>query len=138
MADNAQQLVLGETETVVTAAAVAGDAAQPSGGDVVQLSPGHAKTVQQAVDQAEGAILRMRLERKEKAQAEDEANGEEMLLPPQLEVTIQFDDGMGHWILKQKNAGPFDDSAIWILEERMADFIEALSDRVRKHEPLKK
>jgi hypothetical protein len=69
---------------------------------VVTLSPEHAAMVQAAVDQANGAIARMRAERQDAATAEDEANGEECLVPPQRHVTILFRDDTGEWVLKQR------------------------------------
>lgn len=92
---------------------------------VVQLSPGHQKMVQDAVDLCHGATARVRAERQERAKLQDEANGEETLVPPQLEITIQFDDKMGHWIIKQKN-WPDDDSVIWLNVEHVRDFVESL------------
>jgi hypothetical protein len=96
---------------------------------VVTLSPEHAARVQAAVDQVNGAMARMRTERQAKAAAEDEANGEELLVRPQREVTIQFRDDVGEWVLKQKN-WPDDDAEIWINEDGMSAFLEALRGRV--------
>jgi hypothetical protein len=86
-------------------------------------------TVQAAVDQCQGAIARMRSERQAKAAAEDDANGEQTMIRSQREVTIQFDDSTGEWVIKQKN-WPDDDGAICINEEHMPAFLDALCDRL--------
>jgi hypothetical protein len=86
-------------------------------------------TVQAAVDQAHGAMARMRVERHAEAAKEDETNGEQTMIRPQREVTIQFDDSTGEWVIKQKN-WPDDDGAIYINEEHMPAFRDALCDRL--------
>jgi hypothetical protein len=60
-------------------------------------------TVQAAVDQAHGAVARMRTERQAEAVKEDEANGEQTMVRSQREITIQFDDTTGEWVIKQKS-----------------------------------
>jgi hypothetical protein len=85
--------------------------------------------VQAAVDQCKGAVQRMREERQAEASKEDEANGEQTMVRSQREVTIQFDDSTGEWIIKQKN-WPDDDDAIYINEEHVQVFLDALCDRL--------
>ena len=85
--------------------------------------------VQAAVDQCRGAIARVKEERQTEAAAQDEANGEQTIVRAQREVTIQFDDSTGDWVLKQKN-WPDDDGVIWINEEHMQVFLDALCDRL--------
>lgn len=96
---------------------------------VVNLAPEHEKMVDAAVDQCRGAILRDREERQAQAAAEDEANDEQTMIPRQREITIQFRDDTGHWVIKQKN-WPDDDAEIWINEEHMTVFLDALCDRL--------
>jgi hypothetical protein len=86
-------------------------------------------TVQAAVDQAHGAVARIRAERQAEAAKEDETNGEQTMIRSQREVTIQFDDSTGEWVIKQKN-WPDDDGAICINEEHMPAFLDALCDRL--------
>jgi hypothetical protein len=86
-------------------------------------------TVQAAVDQCHGHIHRIREERQAKAAEEDEANGEQTMMRAQKEITIQFRDDTGEWVLKQKN-WPDDDGVIWINEEHMQVFLDALCDRL--------
>lgn len=96
---------------------------------VVKLAPEHEKLVTAAVDQCNGQIARERAERQAKAAAEDQANEEQMMVPRQSEITIQFRDDTGHWVIKQKN-WPDDDAEIWINEEHMQAFLDALCDRL--------
>jgi hypothetical protein len=96
-------------------------------GDAVAELPN--LTVQAAVDQCHGHIQRIREERQAKAAEEDEANGEQTMVRSQREVTIQFDDSTGEWVIKQKN-WPDDDGAIYINEEHMQAFLDALCDRL--------
>jgi hypothetical protein len=86
-------------------------------------------TVQAAVDQCHGAMARMRAERQSKAAEGDEANGEQTMIRSQREITFQFDDSTGEWVIKQKN-WPDDDGAIYINEEHLSAFLDALCDRL--------
>jgi hypothetical protein len=86
-------------------------------------------TVQAAVDQCHGHIQRVRGERQAEAYKEDEANGEQTMVRSQREITIQFDDSTGEWVIKQKS-WPDDDSAIYINEEHLQTFLDALCDRL--------
>jgi hypothetical protein len=95
----------------------------------VSMPPDVATVVQRAVDQCRGATLRQREERRAEAAKEDESNGEQTMIRSQREVTIQFDDGTGEWVIKQKN-WPDDDGAIYINEEHMQAFLDALCDRL--------
>ena len=95
----------------------------------VSLLPEREKMVAVAVDQCRGAIARNREERQAQAAAEDEANEEQTMVRPQREITIQFRDVTGHWVIKQKN-WPDDDGEIWIAEEHMQAFLDALCDRI--------
>ena len=85
--------------------------------------------VDAAVDQCRGHIDRIREERQAKAAEQDEANGEQTMVRPQSEITIQFRDDVGEWVIKQKN-WPDDDGVIWINEEHMQVFLDALCDRL--------
>jgi hypothetical protein len=96
-------------------------------GDAVAELPN--LTVQAAVDQCHGHIQRIREERQAKAAEEDEANGEQTMVRAQREITIQFRDDVGEWVIKQKN-WPDDDGVIWINEEHIQVFLEALCDRL--------
>jgi hypothetical protein len=71
----------------------------------------------------------MRSERQAKASEEDETNGEQSMVRSQREITIQFRDNTGEWVIKQKN-WPDDDGEIWINEEHMQAFLDALCDRL--------
>jgi hypothetical protein len=95
----------------------------------VSMPPDVATVVQRAVDQCRGATLRQREERLEETAKQDESNGEQTMVRAQREVTIQFDDGTGEWVFKQKN-WPDDDGAIYINEEHMQAFLDALCDRL--------
>lgn len=94
----------------------------------VSLKPEQCDFVQAAVDQCRGAIERTREERQAKAAREDEANEEATMVRGQREITIQFRDDTGEWIIKQKN-WPDDDGEIWINEEHMQEFLNSLRDR---------
>jgi hypothetical protein len=89
----------------------------------------HDAVVQAAVDQCHGHVQRIREERQQKAAQEDEAHGEQMMIRPQREITIQFRDDTGEWVIKQKN-WPDDDGVVWINEEHMQAFLDALCDRL--------
>jgi hypothetical protein len=85
--------------------------------------------VQGAVDQVRGMTQRIREERQMTAAEKDQKNGEETLIVPQREITMQHDDEMGEWIIKQKN-WPDDDGVIIINDESVQLFVEALTDRL--------
>jgi hypothetical protein len=85
--------------------------------------------VQGAVDQVRGMTERIREERQMTASEKDQKNGEETLIVPQREITMQHDDEMGEWIIKQKN-WPDDDGVIIINDESIAQFLEALTNRL--------
>jgi hypothetical protein len=89
----------------------------------------HDITVQAAVDQCHGHIQRIREERQAKAAEDDEINGEQTMLRSQREITIQFRDDTGEWVIKQKK-WPDDDGEVWINEEHMQTFLDALCDRL--------
>lgn len=59
--------------------------------------------------------------------ADDEE--EQTLVSPRREITVQFLQEPGRWVLRQKN-WPDEDSEIWINEEDVHDFLEALCDRL--------
>jgi hypothetical protein len=96
-------------------------------GDFVAARPD--MTVQAAVDQCQGAIARMKSERQAEAAKIDESNGEQTMVRAQKEITIQFCDDTGEWVIKQKN-WPDDDGEICINEEHIQDFLDALCDRL--------
>jgi hypothetical protein len=94
-----------------------------------ELAESSHPSVQAAVDQCFGAVHRMREERLAEAAARDESNKDETLIRPQREITIQHDNQTGEWILKQK-CWPDDDGAIYINDEEIHEFIDALTDRL--------
>jgi hypothetical protein len=86
-------------------------------------------TVQAAVDQCRGAILREREERQAQADSVGEKNVERTLLLPRKEVTIQHDDDVGEWIIKQRN-WPDEDHTVIIDDEDIHKFIDILTDHL--------
>jgi hypothetical protein len=101
------------------AAAGAGDAAVERHGTLVQA----------AVDQCRGAILRTREERQAQADAAGEKNEERCILLPRKEVTIQHDDELGEWIIRQRN-WPDDDGVVTINDEDIHRFVDILTDHL--------
>jgi hypothetical protein len=85
--------------------------------------------VQGAVDQVRGITARVREERQMTAAEKDQKNGEETLIVPQREITIQHDYEMGEWIIKQKN-WPDDEGVIIVNDESITLFLEALTKRL--------
>lgn len=89
----------------------------------------HDMTVQAAVDQVHGTVARMREERQAQADAAGQKNQERTLLIPRKEVTIQHDDEMGEWIIRQRN-WPDDDGVITLNDEDIHPFIDILTDHL--------
>jgi len=94
---------------------------------IVSLDPKMAKVVQGAVDQCRGATLRNREARQAQDDSVGEKNGERVLLMPRKEVTIQHDDDLGEWIIRQRN-WPDEDAVIIIDDGDIHPFIDILTD----------
>jgi hypothetical protein len=86
-------------------------------------------SVQAAVDQVRGHLQRVREDRQTEVDKDGEANGEQSLVLAQREITIQHDERLGEWILRQRN-WPDDDGVIIIIDENMQTFLDALCDRL--------
>jgi hypothetical protein len=86
-------------------------------------------TVQAAVDQVHGIVARMREERQALADSTGEKNKERTVLAPRKEVTIQHDDEMGEWIIRQRN-WPDEDGVVVIDDEDIHRFVDILTDHL--------
>jgi hypothetical protein len=95
----------------------------------VSLAPEHQKMVDAAFDQCRGIRLRNREERQEQADSEGEKNKERCILLPRKEVTIQHDDDMGEWIIRQRN-WPDEDGVVTINDEDIHRFVDILTDHL--------
>jgi hypothetical protein len=86
-------------------------------------------TVQAAVDQCRGHLLRLREERRDNADAAGEKNEERTILPAREEVTIQHDTENCSWILRQRR-WPDEDAVIVMSDADIHEFVDILTDHL--------
>lgn len=93
-------------------------------------SPPHIQEmVDAAIDQIAGAKIRDRNAREAEVEASGEKNEEFCILPPREEVTVQHDEDMGRWTIRQRN-WPDEDGVINISDEDIHAFVDRLTDHL--------
>jgi hypothetical protein len=71
----------------------------------------------------------MRDEREAEADRTGQANNEMTLLSPRDEITIQHDEAVGRWIIKQRR-WPDEDDEIRIDDDDIHEFVDRLTDHL--------
>jgi hypothetical protein len=87
------------------------------------------KVIQAAVDQCNGHMQRLREERQAEDDLTGQKNQERTLLLPRKETTIQHDDEVGEWIIRQRR-WPDEDQVIVVDDEDIHRFVDLLTDHL--------